>query len=59
MMMQTTRVTLPKIFGFRVMTLMVLLPNSSLTAERKIETTVLAMLTRDWGGSTLEHCAEG
>ena len=28
-------------------------------AERKIETTVLAKSTQDWGGSVLEHYAEG
>ena len=59
MMMQTSLVTFSKMFGLSVVALMLLLPNSSLAAERKIETTVLAKSTQDWGGSTLEHYAEG
>ena len=59
MMTQTTRVTFTKIFSLSVLALMLLTPNSSLAAERKIETTVLAKSTQDWGGSPLEHYAEG
>ena len=59
MMMQTALVTFSKMFGLSVLTLMLLLPNSSLAAERKIETTVLAKSTQDWGGSTLEQYADG
>ena len=59
MMMQTTLVTFSKMFGLSVLTLMLLLPNSSLAAERKIETTVLAKSTQDWGGAILEQYAEG
>ena len=59
MMMQTALLTFSKMFGLSVLTLMLLLPNSSLAAERKIETTVLAKSTQDWGGSTLEQYADG
>ena len=41
------------------MGLILALSNSVLAAERKIETTVLAKSTQDWGGSVLEHYAEG
>ena len=59
MMMRKTLVTFSKMFGPSILALMRLLPNSSLAAERKIETTVLAKSTQDWGGSVLEHYAEG
>ena len=59
MMMRKTLVTFSKMFGPSILALMLLLPNSSLAAERKIETTVLVKSTQDWGGSALEHYAEG
>ena len=59
MMMRTTLVTFSKMFGLSVLTLTLLLSNSSLAAERKIETTVLAKSTQDWGGSTLDQYADG
>lgn len=55
MMMRKTLVTFSKMFGPSILALMLLLPNSSLAAERKIETTVLSKSTQDWGGSVLEH----
>ena len=58
-MMQTTLVIFSKMFSLNVVALMLLLPNNSLAAEREIETTVLAKSTQDWGGSVLEHYAEG
>ena len=58
-MMQTTLATCSKMFGLSVLALTLLLPNSPVAAERKIETTVLAKSTRDWGGSALVHYAEG
>ena len=57
--MRTTLVTFSKIFSLNVLTLTLLFPSSALAAERKIETTVLAKSTQDWGGSTLEHYAKG
>ena len=57
MMMRKTLVTLKKMFGPSLLALMLLLPNSSLAAERRIETTVLAKSTQDWGGAVLEHYA--
>ena len=59
MMMQTTLVTFSKIFGLSVLALTLLVPNSPVGAERKIETTVLAKSTQDQGGLALEHHAEG
>ena len=58
-MMQTTLVTFSKMFGLSVLALTLLLPNSPVAGERKIETTVLAKSTQDWGGSALVHYAEG
>ena len=40
MMMRKTLVTFSKMFGSSILALMLLLSNSSLAAERKIETTV-------------------
>ena len=57
-MMRTTLVTFSKIFSLSVLAL-TLLSQSCLAAERKIETTVLAKSTQDWGGSTLKYYAEG
>jgi quercetin dioxygenase-like cupin family protein len=59
MMMRTILVTFSKMFGLSVLMLTILLPNGSLAAERKIETTVLAKSTQDWGGSMLEQYADG
>ena len=59
MMMQTTLTTFSKIFRLSVLALILVLSNSVLAAERKIETTVLAKSTQDWGGSALEHYAKG
>ena len=58
MMMQTTLATF-KIFRLSVLALILALSHSVLAAERKIETTVLAKSTQDWGGSILEQYAEG
>ena len=57
MMMRKTLVAFSKVFGPSLLALMLLLPNSSLAAEQKIETTVLVKSTQDWGGSVLEHYA--
>ena len=54
MMMRKTLVTFSKMSGLSALILTLLLPRSSLAAERKIETTVLAKSTQDWGGSVLE-----
>ena len=59
MMMQTTLATFLKIFRLSVLALILALSNSVLAAERKIETTVLAKSTQDWGGAILEQYAEG
>lgn len=59
MMMRTTLATFSKIFRLSVLALILALSNSVVAAERKIETTVLAKSTQDWGGSVLEHYAEG
>ena len=59
MMMQTTLATFLKIFRPSVLALILALSNSVLAAERKIETTVLAKSTQDWGGAILEQYAEG
>ena len=58
-MMQTTLVTFSKMFGLSVLALTLLLPNSPVAAERKIETNVSAKSTQDWDGSALEHYADG
>ena len=57
--MRTTLVTFSKIFSLNVLTLTLLFPSSALAAERKIETTVLAKSTQDWGGSILEQYVDG
>ena len=54
MMMRKTLVTFSKMSGLSALMLTLLLPSSSFAAERKIETTVLAKSTQDWGGSVLE-----
>ena len=59
MIMQTTLVTFSKMFGLSVLMLTLLPPSGTLAAERKIETTVLAKATQDWGGSILEQYADG
>ena len=59
MMMQTTLATFLKIFRLSVLALILAVSNSVLAAERKIETTVLAKSTQDWGGAILEQYAEG
>jgi len=46
-------------FSLSVLALTLLFPNSSIAAERKLETTVLARSTQDWRGSTRERYAEG
>ena len=55
MMMRKTLVTFSKMSGLSALMLTLLLPSSAFAAERKIETTVLAKSTQDWGGSVLEH----
>ena len=59
MMMQTTLATFSKIFRLSVLALILAVSNSVLAAERKIETTVLAKSTQDWGGAILELYDEG